>query len=258
MSDKQQDAGKTPLKESHISLARPGGTLPVFTVSPDDNRSYPAIILVHEIFGLNEHIKDVARRFARSSVAVYAPDLFAYSRDLPEDRNDLAAMRNVWAGITDEQLISDLQAVFSLARSSEHVNGKSIGALGYCMGGAIAYMFACRTPLLAWIIDYYGRIYYPGITDTKPRNPIDYTGGLNCPLLAFFAGLDDLITAEHIKNFEKKLTDLGKSYQIKTYPSAKHAFFNDMREFYHQEAANDSWHTTLSFIQENSKEPAMK
>ncbi|MBX9567551.1 MAG: dienelactone hydrolase family protein [Candidatus Obscuribacterales bacterium] len=258
MSTESRDQNKPELSETFYSLARPGGTLPVFRVGPDDDKQYPAIILVHEIFGLNEHIKDVARRFARTNLVVYAPDLFAYNPALPADQNDLAAMRNVWASITDEQLISDMHAVFSLARSSEHVRPNAIGALGYCMGGAIAYMFACRTPLLAWVVDYYGRIYYQNITEQKPRHPIDYTGGLNCPLLGLFAGLDDLITADHIKQFEKKMADLGKSFQIKVYPSAKHAFFNDTREFYHSEAANDAWHLTLSFIRENSRELAIK
>lgn len=258
MSDESKGLKKPELSETFISLARPGGTLPVFMVGPDDDKQYPAIILVHEIFGLNEHIKDVARRFAKTNLVVYAPDLFAYSQGLPEDRNDLTGMRNVWGSITDEQLISDLQAVFSLARSSERVQTNAIGTLGYCMGGAIAYMFACRTPLIAWVIDYYGRIYYQNITEQKPRHPIDYTGGLNCPFLGLFAGIDELITDEHIKHFEKKMSDLGKSFQIKSYPSAKHAFFNDTREFYHSEAANDAWHLTLSFIRENTRKLAIQ
>ena len=258
MSESNPNSGKAALKETFYSLARPGGTLPVFMVAPDDDKTYPAVILVHEIFGLNEHIKDVARRLAGSSLAVYAPDLFAYAPGLPEDRNDLAGMRNAWSGINDEQLISDLQAVFSLARSSEKVRSNAIGTMGFCMGGAIAYMFACRTPLVAWLVDFYGRIYYQDITDHKLRHPIDYSGGLNCPMLGLFAGIDDLITETHIKALEKKLKDFGKTFQIKTYPNAKHAFFNDTREFHHHDAANDAWHLTLSFIIENSRELAAK
>jgi carboxymethylenebutenolidase len=238
--------------EEEISISRPSGTLPVFCAYPDDKQSHPAVILIHEIFGVNEHIKDLARRFARQSYAVYAPDLFAYAPGLPENRNDIAAMRSVWAGIADDQLISDLQAVFSEVRSSTRVQGKPIGAIGYCMGGAIAFMFACRSPMLAWVADYYGRIYYQDLTDKKPRHPISYTGGLNCPLLGLFAGVDDLITEEHVQHFEKKLQELGKTYQMKVYPGAKHAFFNDTREFYHYDAANDAWQLTLSFIASHS------
>lgn len=248
MSDKPKTSSVA-ICEEEISLSRQGGSLPVFIVRPDDNAAHPAVILIHEIFGVNEHIKDVARRFARAGHLVLAPDLFAYNELMPHGPRELAAMRAVWSSIPDEQLISDLQAVFSTARGMKQVQPECIGAIGYCMGGAIAFMFACRTPQLAWIASYYGRIYYQDITETKPRHPLAYTGGLNCPLLGLFAGVDDLITAEHIEHFQKKLADLGKSFQIKVYPTAKHAFFNDQREFYHYEAANDAWQITLSFIQ---------
>jgi carboxymethylenebutenolidase len=245
--------GNGALWEEEIVIARPGGSLPIFCAGPDDKEPHPAIILVHEIFGLNEHIKDVARRFARESYVVYAPDLFAYSNLLPRDHNDLQGMRAAWASIRDDQLINDLQAVFAQARISRRVEPRAIGTLGYCMGGAIAYLFACRTPLLAWVVSYYGRIYYQDITECKPRHPISYTGGLHCPFLGIFAGIDDLILAEQIGYLQQKLVELGKKFQLKVYDSAKHAFFNDQREFYHYEAAADAWKLTLSFIEAQTR-----
>jgi len=241
------------LFEEEIVIARPGGSLPIFVVRPDDNKSHSGLILIHEIFGVNEHIKDVARRFAREGYVVYAPDLFAYANNLPSERNDIAAMRDVWAGIADEQLIGDLQAVLSSMRKSKSIERHAIGALGFCMGGAIAYLFACRTPLLSWVVDFYGRIYYQDITEFKPRHPISFTGGLHCPFLGLYAGVDDLILEEQIKHLQKKLVDLGKKYQIKVYPGAKHAFFNDQREFYHHEAAHDAWQLTLAFMNAHSQ-----
>ena len=250
-----KETGNVSIREEEIVIARPGGSLPVFVTRPDDNDSHPAVILVHEIFGLNEHIKDVARRLARQSYVVFAPELFAYSPLLPidsNDRSDLGLMRAVWAGIRDDQLINDLQAVFSQARVLPGVKARAIGCLGFCMGGAIAYIFACRTPLIAWAVNFYGRIYYQDITECKPRHPLSYTGGLNCPYLGLFAGLDDLITAEHIDHLQKQLFELGKTSQIKVYPGARHAFFNDQREFYHYEAAHDAWQTTLTFMSAHS------
>ncbi len=253
MPDKRDNSKKLELHEEELSLTRPGGTLPVFCVRPDDNKAHPGVILIHEIFGVNEHIKDVARRFANEGYTVYAPDLFAYSPNLPRDRDDLAGMRAAWASISDEQLIADLQEVFSVARRSDKVKPKAIGTIGFCMGGAIAFMFACRTPLLAWVTSFYGRIYYQDITEFKPRHPISYTGGLHCPFLGLYAGIDELITEEQIHFFQKKLVDLGKTFRLKTYPSSKHAFFNDQREFYHQEAATDAWQHTLAFIAANTR-----
>lgn len=238
--------------EEEFSISRPQGSLPVFSARPEPEGSYPGLILIHEIFGVNEHIKDLCRRFARESYAVFAPDLFAFaSSDLP-DRGDLNAMRTVWGSINDEQLFADLFALFNSCRKTSYVKANSIGAIGYCMGGAIAFMFACRNPLLAWVVDYYGRIYYQDLTNNKPRHPITYTGGLNCPFLGLFAGVDELIPESHIQDLQKKLLDLGKSSQIKVYPTAKHAFFNDQREFYHYDAASDAWKLTLAFMAANS------
>ncbi len=246
------DRGSVTLIEEETSIERDYGQMPLYIVRPEDG-DLPAVILVHEIFGVNNHIKDVARRLAREGLMVLAPDLFAGHPRAPENRDDLVAMRNFWQRISDDRLIADLQAVFGLARTLKHVRANAIGTLGYCMGGAIAYMFACRTPLLSWCIDYYGRIYYYDITEFKPRHPIDYSGGLNCPLLAFYAGIDELILPEQIKYLEDKLNDLGKTFKIKIYPDARHAFFNDQREFYHYEAAADAWLMTLDFIRLQNK-----
>ncbi|MBX9689929.1 MAG: dienelactone hydrolase family protein [Candidatus Obscuribacterales bacterium] len=252
MSERDQKPS-TALREEELSLQRSGRSLPVFRVYPDDNKAHPAIILVHEIFGLNEHIKDVARRLARESYTVYAPELFDVSTDYPINRNDLSQMREVWGSISDEQILGDLQAVFASARQSPQVIATAIGSMGFCMGGAIAYMFACRNPLLAYVVDFYGRIYYQEITENKARHPIAYTGGLNCPMLGLFSGIDPLIPEEQINILKTKLSDLGKTYQLKVYPRAKHAFFNDTRELYDHESANDAWQLTLAFIEANSK-----
>ncbi len=242
-----------PICEEELTISRHGGSLPIFSASPDDKMLRPGLILVHEIFGVNEHIKDLARRFAKEGYVVFAPDLFAYSPNLPVDRNDLGAMRHCWSSISDEQILDDLNAVFSFARKAAKVDASAIGAIGYCMGGAIAFMHACRNPLLSFVVDYYGRIYYNDITETKARHPISYTGGLNCPFLGLFAGLDDLITEEHVQHLRQKMQDLGKSAQIKVFSGAKHAFFNDQREFYHHEAANEAWQLTIAFMDAHSR-----
>lgn len=249
--DKDKVRSTVAVAEELIYLDRPGGRLPVYGFFPDDGKEHPAIILIHEIFGVNAHIQDLGRRFAEQSFAVYAPDLFAYSSRLPDNKNDLNAMRAVWQAASDEQYISDLQAVFSLCRSAERVTANAIGTIGYCMGGAMAFMFACRTPLLAWVVDYYGRIIYSEVSELKPRHPLDYAAGLNCPFLGLYAGIDDLIPQAHIQALQDKLSGYGKDFKIKVYPKARHAFFNDQRPFYDQESAQDSWLLTLDFMREN-------
>lgn len=242
--------------EKSIEISAKGGrAMPVFIAAHDNApRQRPGIIVIHEIFGLNDHIKDVARRFAKQGFVAYAPDLFEGHPGLPDDRNDLNGMRNVWSRIPDETLISDLGIVLHTMRQASNVS--TVGAIGYCMGGAIAYMFACKysgSGEVNWVADYYGRVFYPQLSDTKPKHPIDYTDTLACPVLGAFAGEDELIPAEHVKQLEERIKAVGQRADIKIYSEAKHAFFNDTREFYNKEAAEDAWQRTLSFAQEATK-----
>ncbi len=247
------------LKDEEIFLERDGRKMPVFISGPDSNDVLPGLIIVHEIFGLTDHIKDLAQRFAKLNMRAYAPDLFSGVEGAPLDsagRENLDLMREVWSKIPDNQFISDLRAVLVQMQRSKIVSHDKIGAIGYCMGGAIALMFASESPELSWIADYYGRIKYPSLTKTKPKHPIDYVGALQCPMLGIFAGIDPLIPKSDIEDLSKQLEVHGKSHKIKVYPRAPHAFFNDRRPHYNAEAATDAWQITLAFI--NSSNSVLK
>lgn len=244
-------ADKPALDEQTITVSGQAGEVPVFVARPADGKTYPGLIVVHEIFGLNDHIRAVARKFAEEGMTVYAPCLFAHAK--PSDQEDLAVMRKVWAGIPDSQFIGDLQKVFEQLKKSEYVQASNVGVIGFCMGGAIAYMFVCETPEIAWVADFYGRIFYPELTATKPKHPIDYTAALPCPMLGIFAGIDDLITHEHIMFLKKALYDHKKDGQVMIFEDAHHAFFNDEREFYNAAAAEESFQMTLDLAQRITK-----
>lgn len=236
------------LKLSMESLKTDLGLMPVFTAQPNDSLNYPGLIIVHEIFGLDEHIKDLAQRFARQGLRVWAPDLFWKASEQGFDRSNLDQMRSFFFSLPDNQVIALLQSVLRLAESHPAVITDKIGSIGYCMGGALSLMLAGRSKNLAFVIDYYGRVLYPEISDNKPLNPIDYVEGINCPVLALFSGIDPIIPLNQIKLLEDKLTELGKSYELKVYNNAEHAFFNDRRDHYNKEAAENAWALTLAFI----------
>lgn len=244
------------LKEMTLTVDRDGRAMPVFAVGPESANKLPALIVIHEIFGLDDHIRDVARRYASQSLRVFAPDLFAtfegYPSD-PKDRQDLDTMRKVWSSMPDTDLIANVEAVYNKVIAQDDVTAQNVGILGFCMGGAIAFMFACTEPRLAWAVDYYGRIKYPELTKTKPRNPLDFAGNLKCPLLAVFAGKDQIITADQVNELACKLEQYKKSFKVKVYENADHAFFNDRRPHYDKEAAADAWQLTIDFIRANSK-----
>ncbi|HEY9786844.1 MAG TPA: dienelactone hydrolase family protein [Candidatus Obscuribacterales bacterium] len=238
---------------------RQGRKLPVHVAEPETNEVMPALILAHEIFGVNDHIRDLCDRFAQQGLRVYAPELFSGTPSWPEDpdaRNDLDTMRKVWAEIPDARLIDDLKELFKRVRQSPTVRSHGIGTIGYCMGGAIAFMFACHSPELAFVIDYYGRIKYPTKTPNKPKDPIDYIGGLNTPFLGIFSGIDELIPQEHREQLAAELERIGVEHTIKVFDNAPHAFFNDTRETYREDAAREAWQMTIEFIHAHAAQPA--
>ncbi len=239
-----------------ITIEGPAHSIPVFTAQPDSQEDQPALILIHEIFAVNDHIKDLAMRFAQTGLRVFAPDLFACSPQFPKDskaKDDLTTMREVWSGIPDSTLIDDLKAVLSKVRSTQNVLPDAIGTMGFCMGGAIAFMFASSTNQLAWAVDFYGRIKYPSLNDKKPKHPIDYANSQTPPILGIFAGQDELITPEHLELFKAQLEKLKVPFELKVFENCPHAFFNDRREHYKKEEAEQAWKMTLKFIEEHSR-----
>lgn len=236
------------LQEEEFILKRGDRELPVFSVGPEDHAS-PALIMVHEIFGLNEHIRDVSRRFAKAlGLRVFAPDLFAAREGLPADRDNLDAMRALWSKIPDSELIGDLQELFQHISKRDDVLADTVGTIGYCMGGAIAMMFACSTPYITFAIDYYGRVKYPELSETKKKHPIDYCAGNVCPTLGIFSGIDPLIPVPDVEELEQRLKQYSPDVEFKIYPDAPHAFFNDTRDHYKKDAAEDAWKRTIAFI----------
>lgn len=237
------------IREENWHLDSHGRKMPVFVAQPDSPaQACPAIIVVHEIFGLNDHIRDVARRFAKQGLVAFAPDFFEGATNMPANHDDLNGMRAVWQGIPDSQFVADFQSLFEQATKSDFVDSNRVGVIGYCMGGAMALMFASTTPGVAWIADYYGRIQYPELSENKPQHPVDYVRNLRCPFLGLFSGQDELIPAADVDLLRERLRSSGQHFELKVYEDAKHAFFNDRREFYNEAAATDAWKKTMQFI----------
>jgi carboxymethylenebutenolidase len=237
------------IDEKSITLDRNGRKMPLYISAPSGGGGpYPGVIVVHEIFGLNDHIKDIARRFSAEGFVAFAPDLFEGHEGVPADKNDLAAMRTCWSKIPDTTFVADLQAVLDMAQTDDRVQSDKVGVIGYCMGGAMAFMFAASTPSVAWCADYYGRIKYPELNATKAKQPIDYAETLQCPVIGLFSGQDELIPPEHVQELEQRVKAKGVRSEFKIYDDAKHAFFNDTRQFYDEKAAKDAWKRTLDFI----------
>lgn len=244
------DQAEVKLYEDYFELDLGQERIPVYSAGPKDSKAYPGLIVIHEIFGFNDHIADVARRFARTGMRVYAPDLFSAADRLRLDRNDLDSMRQLWSGISDTHIVDALKKLLVHMRAEKNIYPDKIGAIGYCMGGAMALMLAGEASQLAFVCDYYGRIQYAQLSDNKAKQPIDYASGIKCPVLGIFSSSDELIPVEQVNALEARLKELGVKCEFKIY-DAPHAFFNDTREHYDKGASEDAWTRTLAFIDQS-------
>jgi carboxymethylenebutenolidase len=217
----------------HIAafLARPAGTGP-----------YPAILVLQEWWGLNDHIKDIAMRFAQEGYVALAPDL--YSRQGNKVTSDPDEAGNLMGNLNDDVALKDLRAAVTYVKNQPQVDGAKIGVIGFCMGGTYALLSAENLPDIKASAPFYGQIVYD-----RPGGPIDQVSQLGCPLMYIYGDADGWITTDHVDRLEAALKQHGKNGQVIRYTGAPHAFFNDTRpDSYRPNDARDAWDRTLKFF----------
>ena len=219
-----------------VEFSSNGGTCPGYLATPGSG-SGPGVIVLQEWWGLVDHIKDVADRFAAEGFAALAPDLYhGESTTSPDDAGKLMMALNI--GETEK----DLQGAVAHLLGSDACSSDKVGTVGFCMGGQLSLFAACANPKVGACVIYYG--IHPAV---KPDIP-----SLNAPALGFFAEKDGSVTPESARELEKTLKDAGKSVEIHIYDGAEHAFFNDTRpDVYHEEYAKDTWAKTLELYKAN-------
>lgn len=199
---------------------------------PDGPGKHPGVVVIHEAYGLNDHIKDVARRFAGEGYAALAVDLFG-------GRNRAVCMTRFMAGMlrgsVDRFGVADLKHALTYLSAQPQVDPQRVGAVGYCMGGSFAVAWACTDDRLKAIAPYYA---------ANPR-PIEAVARI-CPVVGSYPAKD--FTASAGRKLEVELTRRNVPHDIKIYPGARHSFFNDAGGAYDKAAADDSWQRLLKFF----------
>lgn len=242
-SSSKAAAGKT--TSSEVTFPSGDATIKGYLAEPVDAKPAAAIIVIHEIFGLNDHIRDVARRFAVQGYLVLAPDLFTREGPTVLDPANREGMMAFIAGLPDRRLVADLDAAISYLKRH---GAARVGSVGFCMGGLYSYLLAVKSDQLAAAVDFYGRIVYTELTPNKPESPVDLAPQLKCPLLCNFGETDAGITMDHVEQLRRRLGEARRPWKINVYPGAGHAFFNDTRPSYNKEAAADAGNEILSFF----------
>lgn len=246
MSNQRRPDYEAMLAET-VGIAGAGGdVLEGYLARPFGPGPYPGVIVIHEIFGLVTHTKEMARKFAAAGYIAVAPNL--YHREGPGDPEEILAAVRAQGGVADARVLADLEGAAALIRSLPTSNGK-VGAIGHCSGGRQTLLFACNSKNLDAAVDCYGgRVITEELTPSQPKAVIDMVADLACPLLGLFGESDANPSPEHVARLEAELSKHGKEYQFKSYPvDSGHGFFADYRPSYRQESAVDGWQRIFDF-----------
>ena len=266
------------LARAWIDVPSSGATFGAYRVAPEPaGEALPAVVLIQEIWGVDDHIQDLAERLAGAGYLVLAPDLYSLGggrpaalappriaaakafldsippaswwdeaaraealAELPAGESEplTAAFAALFARREPASLVSALRDAVSLLRVDSGCNGR-VGSVGFCMGGGLSAQLACAEPELSAAVIFYG---------ASPS--ADDLAGLRCPVLGFYGGEDPRITAT-VPELAAAMEAAGKDYEWHVYAGAPHAFFNDTRRSYHVGAARDAWARLLGFYAEH-------
>jgi carboxymethylenebutenolidase len=224
-----------------------GDEIDAYLARPTDVRRFGSVVLIHHLPGYDDAVKEMARKFADKGYAAIVPNL--YSRQAPgAAADDAAAIVRAQGGISDEQLVGDVDEAARHLRTLDGSNGK-VGVIGHCSGGRQSFLAACRLQLDA-AVDCYGAFVVgtppPGSTLTA-QPIVDLAGDLSCPLLGLFGVEDKFPSPEHVDELDKALARHGKHHEFHSFEGAGHAFFAVDRPSYRVEAANEGWRLIFDF-----------
>lgn len=224
------------------------GAMPAYRAMPEGKGPFPLVLVVHEIFGVHEHIKDVCRRFAKAGYMAVAPELFARQGDVSKLQGFEAILALV-AKVPDEQVMSDLDATVAWAKKTGKVDDARVAITGFCWGGRITWLYAARGNVKTGVA-WYGRISH-AVNANMTRTPLDVGAKLKVPVLGLYGGRDAGIPVSHVELMRREIANGKSGSEIFVYPEADHAFFADYRPSYSKAASDDAWPKALAWLKKN-------
>lgn len=200
----------------------------------------PVVLVIHEAFGVHEHIQDICRRYAKAGYLAIAPELFVRQGDVTKHTEVVTIFNEVISKVPDDQVNSDLDATLAYARKNLQGHKTLVGAVGYCWGGRAVWEYAYHNPKLTAGLAYYGRVEGM-VSDERPLDPIDFGSELKVPVLGLYAEKDTSISLESVARMQAELKKSSSGSEIVVLPGVGHAFNADYRANYDKAAAEKAW-----------------
>ncbi len=207
----------------------------------------PVVLVIHEAFGVHEHIQDICRRYAKAGYLAIAPELFVRQGDVTKHTEVVTIFNEVISKVPDDQVNSDLDATLAYARKNLQGHKTLVGAVGYCWGGRAVWEYAYHNPKLTAGMAYYGRVEGM-VSDERPLDPIDFGSELKVPVLGLYAEKDTSISLESVARMQAELKKSGSGSEIVVLPGVGHAFNSDYRANYNKVAAEKAWELGITWF----------
>jgi carboxymethylenebutenolidase len=246
VADAAIHTGAEGLVAGEVRIPASGGEIPAYRACPAVGGPFATILVVHEVFGVHEYIKDVCRRLAHRGYFAVAPLLFARQGNVAH-APDMKAVMAIVAAVPDAEVAADLDATVAWVATTGKADIRRLGITGFCWGGRQVWLYAAHDPRLKAAVAWYGPLGYPR-NPLHPKNPPDIVAELKAPVLGLYGAEDQSIPKAQIERFAAALQAAHEPDEIVIYPGAGHGFAADYRPSYRSTAAEDGWRRMLAWF----------
>ncbi len=238
------------LEAGEVKVPVKDGEIPAYRAMPDKGGPFPTVLVVQEIFGVHEHIKDICRRLAKLGYFAIAPEMYARQGDV-SGLKDFPEILKIVQKVPDAQVMSDLDAAVAYAKATGKADTSKLAITGFCWGGRIVWLYAAHNPNLKAGVAWYGRLKGDK-TELQPKYPVDLAADVKAPVLGLYGGADQGIPVATVEAMREALKAVGNTTaEIVVYPDTPHAFYADYRPSYRKEQADDGWKKLIEWFKKN-------
>ncbi len=238
------------LVAGEVRVASLGVDIPAYRAHPAAGGPFPTVIVIQEIFGVHEHIKDVVRRFAKAGYYAIAPELYARQGDASKYDEIPKLLTEVVAKVPDAQVGSDIDNAIAFARASGKADTAKLGVIGFCWGGRQVWLNTIRNSAFKAGAAWYGPLKGDA-NDLRPKTALDLIKDSKVPVLGLYGGADAGIPQDQVEAAKAALKAANSPSEIIVYPDTPHGFNADYRPSYRKAAAEDAWAKTIAWFKKN-------